>query len=157
MNLFFLLTYPEFLIVAKAFEGLSALLALRRGVRRHWVPLVGCNAAVIAMHPLLIVARARAMATHVGQDAYGWNVIGDPVTDTSLFVGNLAGVRYGDLAFDPLAGVGSVALWPFILLVIIVAGIGLVTLARRFQVGWPVSAWLVVLVVGHAASVQRIG
>src|SRR5262249_15013227 len=130
MNLFFLLTYTEFLIVAKAFEAMSFFLALRRGKRWHWAPLTACNLAVLAMHPLLVFGRASYLWAHLAQPI-GWNVIGDPFNEFAHFLGNIVGLRYGNLALDPLEEYGFV-LWPLALVIFATALAGAVLLARRY-------------------------
>jgi hypothetical protein len=84
MNLFFLSTYPEFLVIAKGFEVLAIGVALWRGNRPHWLPLLAANAVIAVMHPLLLLAKFQALTNQLATTA-GWNVIGDPVKDTVGF------------------------------------------------------------------------
>jgi hypothetical protein len=141
MNLFFLLTYPEFLVLAKGFELLAIAIAWWRRNRQHWQSLVLCNLAVVLLHPLLVYAKCRVLTKVLcAEGMVGWNVIGDPAHQTFQFLGNVLGWRYGDLADDPLQAVpvlaGAVAVVVLAQLVV-----GLVLLARKYRAGLMLLAW----------------
>jgi hypothetical protein len=152
MNLFFLLTYPEFLVLAKCFELLSLGIALWRGNRRHWLPLAVCNLAVVLMHPLLLVAKFNALRDQFGHvNMEGWNVMEDPVSHPFHFIASWLGFRFGDLGCDPLH-----ALWPLnnavAILVLALVAVGLVRLARQYRMGLMLLAWAAGLVLVHASG-----
>jgi hypothetical protein len=135
MNLFFLVTYPELLPFAKAFELLAMGIALLRGQGRRWVPLVLCNVALVLTHPLLLRAKLHFVSIHLTTTGQaGWNVMGHPIDDPLQFLGTLLGLRYGSLPGDPLSAQDP--LGPALcLLVLAQIGVGLVMLARKYRVG----------------------
>jgi hypothetical protein len=153
MNLFFLVTYPEFLVISKAFEGLSLLIGLWR--RNHWHvwPLAACNVALLAMHPLLLIARFHTLRTHMNQLA-GWNVLGDPLEDPRLFFGNLVGLRYGCLGMDPWQRFPLLT-WLVFAVIFGQMIVGLVWLARQRKLAMPLLALLAAVVSVHALGTIR--
>ena len=72
MNLFFLVTYPEFLVVTKIFEGLAVLVALWRHNRATWLPLAAANALCLVLHPLAIPAKLYLLNSHI-LGSNGWD------------------------------------------------------------------------------------
>jgi hypothetical protein len=155
LNLFFLLTYPEFLLVTKGLEALALAVAWQRHLRACWMPLLACNLALVAMHPLLIHGRLALMFSHLTTPA-GWNVVGDPVLEPWQFLGNLLGFRYGHLTADPLGGL-AVLVWPLLGALTVIAAVGCWALARRYQVGWALATVAVLLLGVHLAAYLRNG
>lgn len=154
-NLFFLLTYPEFLVVTKAFEGLAIVRAWRQGQRETWRPLLLGNVAVLALHPLRLLALSHNLTGHMGT-GYGWNVLGHPLEQPDLFVGNLLGARLGLTPGDPLKQ-PAFLIWLLAALVASVVLPGLFLLAKRYRAWLPVGACLAVVLVAHVVGVQRHG
>jgi hypothetical protein len=140
MNLFFLLTYPEFLLLAKGFELLAITIAWWRRNRQHWHSLVLCNLAVVLLHPLLVYAKGGVLM-HVlrCEGEVGWNVIGDPAHQTFQFLANVIGWHYGDLTEDPLQAVPLAGVVAIVVLAQLV--VGLVLLARKYRAGLMLLAW----------------
>src|SRR5262249_2629717 len=148
VNCFFLVTYPEFLIVLKGFEGLALLLAFWQGRRRHWLPLAVSNLAVAALHPLAVLDKVPLLPAQVGGNN-GWNVLGDPVAAPRDFLANVFGLGHGNVGHDyfrqmPAVGTAVLAL----ILAQVAAGLWL--LCRRYRVGWAVLPWLGLLAAMHA-------
>jgi hypothetical protein len=154
MNLFFLVTYPELLPIAKAFELLAMGIALWRGQGRRWVPLMLCNVALILTHPLLILAKCQFAGHELAHsEQTGWDVMGHPIIAPFQFLGTLLGLRYGYLPGDPLYSRGP--LGPVLSLVVLAQmGLGLVMLARKYRVGLPLLAWSALLVAIHVRCVM---
>jgi hypothetical protein len=149
MNLFFLVTYPEFLLPTKGFELLALGIGWWRRNRQHWLPLVLGNVAVVLLHPQQVAAKCRMLIQVCSIEAeVGWNVIGDPVHEPFPFLGNVLGWHYGDLGADPLQAVpllaGAVGL-----LVLVQLTVGLVLLARRYRAGPMLLVWAAMLVAIH--------
>jgi hypothetical protein len=149
MNLFFLLTYPEFLLLSKSFELLAIAIAWWRRNRQHWQSLVLCNLAVVLLHPLLVYAKCGVlMAVLRCEGMVGWNVIGNPARETFQFLANVLGWRYGDLTEDPLQAVpllaGAVGI-----VVLAQMVVGLVLLARKYRAGLMLLAWGSAVAVIH--------
>jgi hypothetical protein len=154
MNVFFLITYAEFYPIVKAFELVAVLVALWRGPREHWLPLILCNAALVLTHPLLIVSKCQILTDQLGHSAnVGWNVMGHPLNHPWQWLGTLLGVRYGYLGGDPLRAWG--VLGPaFCLVLLALLGVGLVLLARRYRVGIFLLTWVAVVAAVHAWCVS---
>ncbi len=150
MNLFFLVTYPEFMVVLKAFEVLAVLVALWRRNRATWLPLVAANVICLVMHPLAIFAKVKLIATNMSVPN-GWNVIGNPVLDPIDFIADLVGMRYGQLGAEPLQGLGPLRS-ASMALVLCQMLVGLAILAKRFRVAIFLVAWLGLLVAVHARA-----
>jgi hypothetical protein len=145
MNLFFLLTYPEFLVVAKGFEALAIAVACWRGNGSTWAPLVACNLALVLLHPGLIAARAEsATATTTGND--GWDLLGNPKSEPLRVLNHLTGLRrpHSMIALPRrLETVGQVAV-PLVMLNVVA---GLVLLGRRYGTTIFLYAWLGLIVL----------
>jgi hypothetical protein len=156
MNLFFLLTYPEFLVPAKAFESLALAVALWRRNRAHWRGLVLCNLAVVLLHPLLVADKARTVvAMQFPQvNSAGWNAVGDPVRQPVDFAAGLVGFRYGGLQYDPLRSVPWLS-YPIGIVVLGCMVVGAVLLARRYRAGLMLLAWALGLVAVHVGGAAR--
>jgi hypothetical protein len=150
MNLFFLLTYPEFLVLAKFFEGLAVLIAWRRGNRRTWQPLLACNLAIVALHPLLVRAKVELLTQHMPGN-FGWNVLANPCREPLHYLANLVGMRYGNFAVHVPALVQGLA-WLAVPLALTLAVAGVVQLGRRFRAMVPLVAWAGLLVALNVRS-----
>jgi hypothetical protein len=139
MNLFFLLTYPEFLVLAKFFEGVAVLVAWRRGNRRMWQPLMACNLAVLALHPLLVWAKVALLTQHMPVN-FGCDLLGNPRREPLHYIANLVGMRCGSFTIEVPPLINGLA-WAVVPLVLSLVVVGIVQLGRRYRATIPLAAW----------------
>ena len=153
MNLFFLVTYPEFLPVLKTFEVLAIVLALWRRQPSVCAGLVVANIVVLAMHPVMVVDKATLLATHLSRNV-GWNLLGNPVDAPGQYLANVLGLDYAPLSADFLEREPWLngALLAAVLLQL---ALGLWLLARRYRVGVVVLAWMGLFLAIHGRSMME--
>jgi hypothetical protein len=155
MNVYFLVTYPEFFAVVKCFEvvqiGLWVL--LRRG--GLWKPWVGANVAVCLLHPGMVMRKAAFAAALAGSKA-GWNIFGDPVKAPFIYLANCLGLRYAHVPDEPFGGAG----WWAATTAVLVLGAcvaGLCVLAWKHRLCLPVVAWVAAIALLHATPLLHKG
>jgi hypothetical protein len=150
-NVYFLITYPEFLTVTKLLEIalLGVWLAQRQSQR--WRPVVLANILVCLLHPLLVFRKIEA-ALQLTNTTVGWNCFGDPRSNPLTYLANLLGLRYANSLFDPWAG-QDWAVVVIITLVLLGVCAGLYLLAARYRLPAAVLIWVLLVVVFHVKPI----
>lgn len=117
------------------------LTAWWRRQRSVWQPLLLCNLALVAMHPLLVFSKLEIMTRHLPGDV-GWNLLGHPLREPFHFLANLVGLRFGDWAVEVHPAL-QVFGWGIALpLTLVVAVVGVWRLGQRYGVGLALLTWL---------------
>jgi hypothetical protein len=147
LNVYFLLTYPEFLGVVKCFEvvQLALWVVLRRADR--WKPLLVANLSVCLLHPVAVAYKLRYTFALRNQ-LTGWNAFGDPVSDPFTYLASCVGIRDPHLLADPLGLPGWLSVTVTVVVLAAVAA-GLCVLLWKHRLGWAVVAWTIAVLLLH--------
>jgi hypothetical protein len=147
-NLFLLLTYPEFLLIVKAFELVLVLLWVMGRQRERWLPVLGVNVLTFLLHPTLVAQRAVAAYRQVSSNS-GWNIFGDPRRSPLVYLSNHLSLGYAHVPSSPFAG----RPWLVVALAVVVLGgalAGCAVLVRRHRLAPAVAAWVGMALLLHA-------
>jgi hypothetical protein len=147
MNLFFLMTYPEWLFVVKGLEAAGMVAAVLAGRRRYWRPLLACNLLLVAAHPALVWRKAAA-TLGVAQSQGGWNVLGDPLRGPAGYLQSCFGLGAACVPQDVFVGRPGLGV-ALVAVAAVVTGFGAALLARRRRLALPILLWLALLGAGH--------
>jgi hypothetical protein len=153
LNLFFLMTYPEWLFVVKGLEAVAVLAAVVGRRRRYWLPLLACNLLLVAAHPLLVWKKLEVIWM-LATTNDGFSVLGSPRTPLH-YLGNLFGLGTGGASPGELS-----RKHPWLQGVVLAAAaavtvLGVATLLRQRRFTLPVLTWLALLAAGHLFPVLK--
>jgi hypothetical protein len=153
MNLFFLMTYPEWLFVVKGLEAVGIVAAVLAGRRRYWRPLLACNLLLVAAHPVLIAKKVQALIGLARGD-YGCNVLGVLTEAPADYLRSCFGLGAACVAPDVFARRAWLGL-ALVAVAAVVTGLGAAVLLRRRRLALPVLLWLALLGAGHLVPLVK--
>jgi hypothetical protein len=154
-NCFFLITYPEFLIVVKAFELSQLAVWFIRRQSERWKPILAVNLLTLILHPLLVVQSAVRAYQQVSGSG-GWNIFSDPRESPLMYLCNLLGLHYAHVPDDPFAS------WQWLVLTLAVIAMGLVitglgVLIFKYRLYLAGAFWICLAIFFHLMPVVQDG